>query len=277
MNITQITKRIQGNENDTVIVGLAGGSASGKSFLSDQLCLWGIKNGFDVVVLHQDDFALGRVWKGKGTSEYRWDDPENYRLNEAYSVLANFLAGKTASFKAYDLEAHEPHAVKTLEWLYSNVKDARKLVIVEGLFAWRAPFDKLIDIKVYLDVNFWHRYVLRLQRNIIDLKVADFQKVTEQYFTFVAKAYIDLLAPEKVTADIIIENKIDIGEIQGAKNKLHPKLDRDIYSDDKVSIYIDNEGSVVVSNRTGVLFKEKVTDDVMTGMLSIRKIVHNNI
>jgi uridine kinase len=143
-------------------------------------------------------------------------------------------------------------------------------VIVEGLFAWRAPFDSLIDIKVYLDVNFWHRYVLRLQRNIMDLKVADFQKITEQYFTFVAKAYIDLLEPEKEAADIIIENKIDVGKIQGAKDELPTKLDQDIYSDDKISIYIDNKSSLVIGNRAGILFKEKVTGDVIERILFIR-------
>lgn len=268
--ITQITNPIQESKKDTVVVGLAGGSASGKSFLSDQLCSWGVENGFDVVVLHQDDFALGRVWKGKNTSEYRWDDPGNYRLNEAYGVLTDFLIGKTISFNAYDLETHEPHSVKTLKWLHTNIKDARKLVIVEGLFAWRAPFDSLIDIKVYLDVNFWHRYVLRLQRNIMDLKVADFQKITEQYFTFVAKAYIDLLEPEKEAADIIIENKIDVGKIQGAKDELPTKLDQDIYSDDKISIYIDNKSSLVIGNRAGILFKEKVTGDVIERILFIR-------
>ena len=270
-NITQITNRIQENKKDTTVVGLAGGSASGKSFLSDQLCSWGTENGFEVVVLHQDDFALGRVWKNKNTSEYRWDDPENYRLDEAYGVLSDFLTGKSTPFNAYDLEAHEPHTVKTLEWLHTSIKDTRRLVIVEGLFAWRAPFDTIIDIKVFLDVNFWHRYVLRLQRNVIDAKVADFQKVTEQYFTFVAQAYVDLLEPEKASADIVIENKIDVGNIQGIEKTTHVSCTRNVYSDDTIAICVDENSVVTISNRNGILFCKGVADDMIDKMLSIKQ------
>ena len=272
MSITKITSFLQDIKKDTTVIGLAGGSASGKSFLSDQLSTWGKNNGYDVVVLHQDDFALGRQWRARHSSRYRWDDPENYRLNEAYDVLNDLLHGKVTTFLAYDLDAHEPHLQKTLAWQYADAPSGRRLVIIEGLFAWRRPFDILVDVKVFLEVNFWHRYVLRLQRNAVEMDVADFQKVTEQYFTFVADAHGDLLEPEKVNADIVIENAIDIGMIPSMEHGSDQHHGDVIFADDMVSISVSEGGIVRIANANGILFCQKVPEAIIDKMKAVKKL-----
>lgn len=271
-NITRITSALRDIKKETTVVGLAGGSASGKSFLSDRLSLWGKDNGYDVVVLHQDDFALGRQWSARHSSRYRWDDPENYRLDEAHNVLNDLLHDKETTFLAYDLDAHEPHLQKTLAWQHADMPSGRRLVIIEGLFAWRKPFDELVDIKVFLDVNFWHRYVLRLQRNAVEMGVADFQKVTEQYFTFVADAHLDLLEPEKVNADIVIENVIDISEIPSVEHDSSRHDDDVIFADNMVSISISEGNIVRIANPKGVLFCQKAPEAVIDKMRAMKKL-----
>lgn len=267
-SITQITNRIGSLNQDTIVIGLMGGSASGKSYTSNQLSAWAVAHGYDVVTLHQDDFALGRLWDRRHTSPYRWDDPDNYRLDEAYNILMQFLKGDKLSFLAYSLKAHEPSIEKTLSWHYANQPTGQRLVIVEGLFAWRAPFDRLIDLRVFLDVDFWHRYVLRLQRNVVDAKVTDFQKVTEQYFSFVSRAYSELLEPEKAKADLIIENKINLKTIAAQPLTDKASVVRKIFQDDSISVTIDKYKVVRVTNANGLLFREQVTDDIATAMLS---------
>ena len=246
-----------------------GGSASGKSYMSNQLGVWANAHGYNVTTLHQDDFAIGKLWQKKHSSPYRWDDPDNYRLDEAYNVLARFLKDEKLPFLAYNLKAHKPTEKKTLSWHYANQSTDKRLVIVEGLFAWRAPFDKIIDFRVFLDVNFWYRYVLRLQRNVVDEKVADFQKVTKQYFSFVALAHSELFEPEKAKADLVIENKINLNDIAPQQLADKPSITRKIFQDDNISITIDRDRVVRITNLNGLLFREQVTESIASTMLSM--------
>lgn len=271
MNITAITDAVRGSDKSTYVVALAGGSASGKSFLSEQLQTWGVQHGYDTVILHQDDFALGRAWGNRHQSPYKWDDPDNYRLDEAFAVLTEFLRGREQSFLAYTLEAHEPVAKKQLEWECAESSIGRRLVIIEGLFAWREPFDTMVDLRVFMEVNFWHRYVLRLQRNVLDLAVIDMQKVTEQYFSFVAQAYIDLLLPMKATADLVYDNRIDLGTIPAIDATMMIDRNKLLYSDEQLNLSVDRDGYVVIANRNGVLFREKLPDELLQAIMAIAR------
>ena len=252
---------------------IAGGSASGKSWLSTHLMKWCADNGYDTVTLHQDDFALGKDFPSKHTSPYKWDDPENYRLNEAYSVLLNFLQGKTTHFLAYTLESHRPIIKSQLTWATAARPSGRRVVIIEGLYPWRQPFDELADLRVFVDVNFYHRYVLRLHRNILVSKVTTFDKVTEQYFSFVARAHKELLEPLKSSADLILSNKKAIEEaihdipINTAKTTL---LDyTEVYNDHTLIIrkghsHNGDDYLVEITSDKGIIFQEEVSPGVFS-------------
>ncbi|MEO5691223.1 MAG: hypothetical protein ABIQ64_03490 [Candidatus Saccharimonadales bacterium] len=272
MNITKITDYIEQSKKGTYVVALAGGSASGKSYLGGMLLDWGLEHGYDTVILHQDDFAIGRKWAGKDSSPYRWDDPENYRLKEAYDVLEKFLHGKTLDFLAYTLEKHEPHEKKELAWSYSRRPLGRQLVIIEGLFSWQEPFDTIVDLKVFLEVNIWHRYVLRLQRNVHEIGVVNFQKVTEQYFTFVTRAHFGLLEPAKESADLLFTNIIDLAKLKVARGKRVVPYEYVMYFDDDIKIGLDRKGYIQIANNYGVVFHEEVSDDIIQEMMNVAEI-----
>lgn len=273
MNITKIIKHIKHSDKQTYVVALAGGSASGKSFLSEQLHDWGIKHGYDTVILHQDDFALGKKWKEREKSLYKWDDPDNYRLNEAYDVLTKFINGEQQPFLAYTLTTHEPNVQKKLKWQHAHESNGRRLVLIEGLFAWQEAFGDIADLRVFLEVNFWHRYLLRLQRNVVDLAVTDFQKVTEQYFTFVLRAHTDLLVPIKSTANLVYKNSIDVSSIPSKNTDSDTEYSHVIYSDSEMSIGIDHKNNVVIINKNGIVFREKIPKELIDAMIQLQ---HDN-
>lgn len=211
-SISPIIEAITKSEKATYIVGIAGGSASGKSWTSNSLRDRLLRAGYQVAILHLDDFALGKEFAHRKTSPYKWDDPDNYRLNEAFLVLQDLLAGRERQYLAYTLEAHRPVQSTQLAWAQPNNPTGRRIVVIEGLFPWSGAFNEIVDLKVFLDSNFFRRFVLRLYRNVMVQQVVSFEKVAEQYFSFVKRAHFDLLMPQKDTADIVITNDIDLGQ-----------------------------------------------------------------
>lgn len=270
MNITEITSRIANSTQDIYTIAISGGTASGKSWLSTHLEQWCVDNGYDTVILHQDDFALGKIFPLKHASPYKWDDPENYRLDEAYSVLQDFIKGdESRSFLAYTLESHRPIAESRLKWKQALRPNGRRIVIIEGLYPWREPFDNLVDLRVFVDVNFYHRYILRLHRNVLVSKVTTFEKVTEQYFSFVARAHKDLLEPLKSSANVVISNTSAIEQaihhmpINTAKTPLPNYIE--IYADNILTIHkVDDENNhiIEIASDKGIIFQESVSSEV---------------
>ena len=207
---TQIISKLK-EANRPLVVGVSGGSASGKSTYSHQINLELQELGCNVTVINQDDFAIGRHFKNKHTSPYKWDDPDNYRLSDCAATISSLKRGKATTFMAYTLEAHEPILSKTLKSYALSHKPY--VIIVEGIFAWYGTLAPIIDYKIYLDADFYRRFVLRLNRNVYESKHTDVDTVIRQYFTHVARAQFDLLDPLKNSADVIIGRDIPLPQV----------------------------------------------------------------
>lgn len=265
IDTSKIIKHISDAAIDTYIVAIAGGTASGKSWLSQTLSVELIEMGYDVATLHIDDFALGKVFPEKKTSRYKWDDPANYRLDEAFLVLQDFLVGKQREYLSYTLEDHYPAEVSQLIWVEAAPSNGRKVIIIEGLFSWRKPFDTLPHLKIFLEVNFFHRYVLRLYRNTVKRPITSFSTVTEQYFGFVKRAHLELLEPMKETADIVLQNMTDVRSILSDAPVLpvdsNIKDKSVIYEDSFLHItygYLDGHPIVEVMTPRGIILRGEV-------------------
>lgn len=205
--ITKITSRLK--LKDTVVVGIAGGSGSGKSHYSAQLEAELNELNIPCVLINQDDFAIGRGFKKKKSSRYKWDDPENHRLDECIDVISKVSQGKSVSYDAYSLLTHEPSERKTIE----PIKSVKKVIILEGILAWYGQLDKLVDLKIYIDVNFFVRFILRANRNVNIVKNSDLDVVIQQFFTHVMYADTDILLPMSTSADITLHPDIDLTSI----------------------------------------------------------------
>jgi len=284
MNIhaTQIIKRLTfADHDDPYVIGVAGGSASGKSWFSALLCEELNAQDFDCIILHQDDFAIGRAFKDKNNSPYRWDDPSNYRLDEAFAAAEDVLAGDRVSFLAYTLSTHMPSQPTSLSFGKSTAR--KKVLIVEGLFAWTHGFEKLVDEKVFLETNFFHSFVLRLNRNITDNKTADFETVVRQYFTHVAIAYYDLCLPMKKTADMVIRNNVDISKLRPSVQLTYKEPmpnSHKVYQDSSVAVrlgdHTSSESIIEVANPRGVLFREVVATNIAERIKHYAALAHTS-
>lgn len=278
---TQIIKQLTATDKDPYVIGIAGGSASGKSWFSNLLREQLQAENIACVILHQDDFAIGKAFKDKATSRYKWDDPANYRLDEAFAAALTVLKGETASFLAYTLDSHMPSKPKTISFGPSEAR--RKVLIVEGLFAWTHGFEDIVDEKVFLQTNFFHSFVLRLNRNISQNKTADFETVIRQYFTHVALAYYDLCVPMKETADLVVPNDVDVSTIEPSGQLGYteevPKLIT-VYQDASLTIglarHTPDEYIIEITNPQGVLFREVISATLAERVRHYAKLVNTS-
>jgi uridine kinase len=206
MNVGKIISEIDKNP---FVIGIAGGTGSGKSFYAEKLKIALVKKGHEVLLIKQDDFAIGRHFKNKLISKYKYDDPENYRIDELINIIKQLKSDKAVNFLAYDLKNHEPTEQKTIQF----VSKKPKIIIIEGIYAWYGNLKRNIDYKIFIDVDINTRFILRANRNVNELKINNFELVTKMFWTNAYYAHRDFVEPMSRSANLIMKPKINLHSI----------------------------------------------------------------
>ncbi|OKL39132.1 uridine kinase family protein [Pontibacter flavimaris] len=180
------------------IVGITGGSASGKTtFLNKLLTSFAPE---DVCLISQDNYYKPR--------EHQTADPNgviNFDLpscidDEAYARdILKVGQGETVYRQEYTF--NNPDVVpRQLEFRPAPI------VVVEGIFVFYfEEIANLLDLKVYIDAKEY----IKLQRRIVRDKIErgyDLDDVLYRYTNHVAPTYEKYIKPYKNDADIIIPN-----------------------------------------------------------------------
>lgn len=181
----------------TIIIGIAGGSASGKTSISRQL-----KETYEdtksVVIIRQDDYYKDQSDK---TMEERvqtnYDHPfafDNDLLIEQIQMLIN---GKAIDKPTYDFVEHtRSHVIETIE--------PSDVIVLEGLFILEnAQLRDLCDIKIFVDTDADIRFIRRLLRDV-KKRGRTLDSVVDQYTSTVRDMHNLFIEPSKRYADIII-------------------------------------------------------------------------
>ncbi len=180
------------------IVGITGGSASGKTYFLHQLLEAFSKE--EICLISQDNYYRTQEFVPKDKNNV-----ENYDLPEAidfelYAQHINDLKdGKTVEHKEYVF--NNPDVVpKTL------VFQSAPIIVVEGIFVFHSPeVAKLLDLRVFIDA----REHIKIKRRIIrdnNERGYDLTDVLYRWENHVAPTYDKYIEPTKYDADIIINN-----------------------------------------------------------------------
>lgn len=140
------------------IIGIAGGTASGKTTIAKRLYDEALKNG-SVSLLKIDDYYYNKdkiPLSNNGKRNY--DHPDSYDSSLILEHLQNLKKGIAINKPLYDFVTQSRKTIT--EKIYpSNV------IIVEGIMAF--AIDKLLnlyDIKIFVDTPDDIRFIRRLQR-----------------------------------------------------------------------------------------------------------------
>lgn len=183
--------------NKPVIIGIAGGSASGKTTISLK-----IKETFadekKVLIIRQDDYYKDQSEK---TMEERvktnYDHPFAFDNDLLIEHIHALMQGKPIEKPTYDFVNHTRSSV-------TEHCEPCDVLILEGLFVlYSKEIRDLLDIKVFVDTNADIRFIRRLVRDVNE-RGRTLESVVNQYMDTVRVMHDSFVEPSKTYADLII-------------------------------------------------------------------------
>jgi uridine kinase len=179
-----------------VIVGIAGGSGSGKTTIAESLVEQ--LNGNVALIQHDAYYRHTPELSFEARSQVNYDHPASLETELLVEHLVSLRSGHRIEKPAYDFASH----------LRSDEVDTilpAPVIVVEGILVLAEPGLRAeLDLKIFVDTDADIRLARRLQRDI-DERGRTVASVITQYFTSVRPMYLEFVEPSKGHADVIIE------------------------------------------------------------------------
>ncbi|HKM23725.1 MAG TPA: uridine kinase [Erysipelothrix sp.] len=181
----------------SVVIGLAGGSASGKSSIAKKLKAH-FNETQNVVILRMDDYYKDQSHlEMEVRLQTNYDHPFAFDMDLLLSDMKALKEGKGIEKPVYDFMNHTRSD-------YRETIEPCDVIILEGLLTLdEEVLRDLLDIKVFVDAEADIRFIRRLNRDV-NKRGRSLESVVEQYLTTVRTMHEQFVEPSKRYADIII-------------------------------------------------------------------------
>ena len=204
----------------TTIIGIAGGTASGKTSISRQLQLQ-FQDVNSVTIIRQDDYYKDQSHL---TMEERvltnYDHPFAFDNDLFLEHLNKLINGEPIEKPIYDFVNHTRSS--ETETVYPC-----DVIVIEGLFILEdEKLRNICDIRIFVDTDADVRFIRRLMRDV-KKRGRTLDSVVQQYTTTVKLMHDTFIEPSKKYADIII---LEGGNNQVAIDLLTTKISSIIQS-----------------------------------------------
>lgn len=198
------------SNKQTIIIGISGASASGKSLLANTIVN---ELGSDQVAVISED----AYYKDNTNMPFEqrvgvnYDHPDSLDHALLRQHLIDLQHQKSIQVPVYD---HSQH-LRTKE---TQSIGQHTIIVLEGILIFTDPaLRELMDIMIYMDTPLDICLLRRLKRDIIE-RERTIESVLHQYESTVRPMYLQFIEPSKRYADIIIprggENRIAIDLIK---------------------------------------------------------------
>ena len=180
---------------DTMIIGIAGGTGSGKTTLTLRLKE---RFGDDVSILYHDNYYKSHSdMPYEARTKLNYDHPDAFDTPRMIADLEALRRGEAIQSPTYDYTIHD-RARETVE-----VRPT-KVVVVEGILIFEnRTLRDLMDIKIFVDTDADVRILRRLTRDMPE-RGRSLESIIEQYLTTVKPMHEAFVEPSKKYADIIV-------------------------------------------------------------------------
>lgn len=179
-----------------LIIGIAGGTGSGKTTVVNQI-IEELKNE-EVDIISQDSYYQDTSHLSfEDRKKINFDHPKSIDFDLLVSHLKELKAGRSIQQPVYSFKEHNRTA-ETVEI------QPRKVIIVEGILILTHPdIREMFDIKIYVHADSDERLIRRLKRDIAE-RGRDLDEVLNRYQTTLKPMHQQFIEPTKEFADIII-------------------------------------------------------------------------
>lgn len=181
-----------------LIIGIAGGTGSGKTTVVNQIVDQLPRD--EVGVISQDSYYndLSHLDRAQRT-QVNFDHPNSIDFELLIEHLKELRRGRSVQTPIYSF-VEETRLSETIPTL------PRKVMIVEGILVLSNPeLRDLFDIKIFVHADSDERLIRRLQRDIKE-RGHDLDKVLGRYQSAVKPMHVQFIEPSKEFADLIIPN-----------------------------------------------------------------------
>ncbi len=187
----------------TLIIGVAGGSGSGKTTIAEALteAIDGVAYiKHDAYYRHRSDLSF------EARSRLNYDHPDSLETPLLVEHLEELRKGLPFEQPVYDFAEH-------LRSDTCVVVAPAPVVIVEGILVLaETSLRSLMDLKVFVDTDSDLRLARRLERDIRERGRTP-ESVLTQYLTTVRPMHNEFVEPSKRHADIIIPGGMKVGAV----------------------------------------------------------------
>lgn len=211
---------VQAGGRTPFMIGVAGGTASGKSTVCERLMEGLGQNTVSVeekqvVHLSQDSFYRALTPEEicqANRGMFNFDHPDAFDNELMESCLKDILAGVKTRIPVYDFKTNSRLAGQFTTIYPSDV------VLVEGILVFYYPsLRNMFNMKLFVDTDADSRLARRVLRDIEE-RGRDLEHVLHQYTTLVKPAFEEFCLPTKKYADVIVprgaENTVAIDLIK---------------------------------------------------------------
>ena len=216
---------------DSIIIGIAGGTGSGKSTFTNR-----IKEEFrdKVSVVYYDNYYKAHddiPLEERALINY--DHPDSFETDLLVRHLNELRSGSTVQCPVYDYSVHN-RTGETVEIRPADV------ILVEGILVLHDErLRNMMDIKIYVDADADERILRRVIRDVKE-RGRDVEGIAKQYLTTVKPMHYLFVEPTKYTADIVINSGLNDVAFDVIKVKINALL-KDAHQKDREG---DTDGAV---------------------------------
>lgn len=207
-------------KKSTIIIGISGASASGKSLLANTIVS---ELGSDqVVVISEDSYYKDHSnIPFEERAKINYDHPDSMDHELLFHHLQQLQQGKSIDVPIYN---HSQHI---------REKETRRIgqhaiIVLEGILLFVEPnLRELMDIRIFMETALDICLIRRLKRDIKD-RGRSLDSVLKQYEETVRPMYLQFIDPSKRYADLIVPrgggNRIAIDMIKAKMRELLKSL-----------------------------------------------------
>lgn len=181
--------------NSPIIIGIAGGTASGKSTFAENINL---KYKDKLTILSHDYYYKSNPnLSFEERTKTNYDHPNAFDTDLLIEQLKQLKQGKSIEHPVYSYTTH-------LRENYTETSNPSRVIIVEGILIFEnKELRDLMDIKIFIDADSDTRLSRRIVRDV-ETRGRSLESILNQYFTTVKPMHEQFVEPSKKFADIIV-------------------------------------------------------------------------
>lgn len=177
------------------LIGVAGGTCSGKTTLSEKLAV--LAGGEHLALIKLDSYySAAHDMPLHERQKINYDHPDAFDWDLLNDHLAALSAGATVPVPVYDFTNHDRS---------EEVRMVRPspIIVVEGILVlWEPRLRERFDLRVYVDTDADLRLIRRLRRDVAE-RGRTTESIIEQYLHTVRPSHDQFIEPSKRHADVI--------------------------------------------------------------------------